>query len=343
MNHEDAQLACQRFATSKLHTESDLMKIQTLGFRGEALPSIASVSRFRLLTQSSEDMVGTEIQTEGAVAWSSQEKPAPQGTQVEVTDLFFNTPGRLKFLKTVGTEFSRICLAVQQAAMVHPGVHFRLIHNAHTVFDFPMTSTHSDRLIQVYGTRWMDRMLSIQNEQAGIRVTGLTVSPYHTRSSRTPQEIFVNRRAIKNTTITHAAYEAYGSFLPKGRHPIFVLFIEISPSTVDVNVHPAKREVRFSQPNVVHEVVKSAIRQPLKNQTVANVGLEPAEPAPEVASPVSNTTSAFQHQKSVGTFNSEVSTSLFMPDTTQQALRVGDAPETLTSQEARPFYSQTPG
>ena len=341
MNHEDAQLACQRFATSKLRSESDLTKIQTLGFRGEALPSIASVSKFRLLTKSPEDMVGTEIQTEGAVTWSTQEKAAPQGTQVEVKDLFFNTPGRLKFLKTVGTEFSRICLAVQQAAMVYPDVHVRLIHNAHTVFDFPSTMTHTDRLVQVYGSRFMERMLPLQYEQAGIRVTGLTASPYHTKSSRTPQEIFVNRRAVKNSTITHAAYEAYGSFLPKGRHPVFALFLDISPDAVDVNVHPAKREVRFSQPHVVHEVVKTAIRQPLKNQTVANVGLEPADPTSEVAPSVSNPTSSLHYQKSANSTNSEVTQSLFMPDT-KAGLHVEETPEKLTIQEARSFYAPTP-
>ncbi|WP_447969584.1 DNA mismatch repair endonuclease MutL [Nitrospira sp. M1] len=342
MNARDAQLACHRFATSKLRNESDLLNIQTLGFRGEALPSIASVSRFRILTQSSEAIVGTEIQSEGAVAWSTQEQPAPQGTQVEVKDLFFNTPGRLKFLKSVGTEFSRISLVVQQAAMVHHTVHFRLMHNAHTVFDFPETLTRLDRLVQIYGTRLIDRMLPLDYEDAGIRVTGLTVSPYHTRASRTPQEIFVNRRAIKNTTITHAAYEAYGSFVPKGRHPAFVLFLDISHTAVDVNVHPAKREVRFSQGDVVHAVIKAAIRQPLKKQTTANIGLEPAEPFPDRAMTVSHTTSSPVSRVPEKTSSSEATTSLFMPEMTQSAATSRETLQTPTSQESHHAYTPAP-
>ncbi|GJL52165.1 MAG: DNA mismatch repair protein MutL [Nitrospirales bacterium] len=342
MSPNDAQLACHRFATSKLRQESDLLNIQTLGFRGEALPSIASVSRFRLLTQSSEAVVGTEIQSEGAVAWSNQEKPAPQGTQIEVKDLFFNTPGRLKFLKSVGTEFSRICLAVQQAAMVHHSVHFRLIHNAHTVFDYPETPTRLDRLVQVYGTRLIDRMLPIQYEEAGIQVTGLTVSPYHTRSSRTPQEIFVNRRAIKNTTITHAGYEAYGSFLPKGRHPAFVLFLDISHGAVDVNVHPAKREVRFSQADVIHAVIKSAIRQPLKNQTNANIGLESAEPPSGPTSAVHHTTTPVSSRKPEHAINTKATASLFMPEMIQTVTTSAETLQDTTSQESQQSYAQNP-
>jgi len=342
MSLNDAQLSCQRFATSKLRQESDLLNIQTLGFRGEALPSIASVSRFRLLTQPSEAVVGTEIQSEGAVAWSTQEKPASQGTQIEVKDLFFNTPGRLKFLKSVGTEFSRICLAVQQAAMVHESIHFRLIHNAHTVFDFPVTPTRHDRLVQIYGTRLIDHMLPIDYHDAGIRVTGLTISPYHTRSSRNPQEIFVNRRAIKNTTVTHAAYEAYGSFLPKGRHPAFVLFLDISHAAVDVNVHPAKREVRFSQGDVVHTVIKTAIRQPLKKQTMANIGLEPAEPPANQVSSVHPPTSPVFSRMPEQTGNAEATASLFMPEMIQPVTTSGETLQSPTSQESQPTYESTP-
>ncbi|GJL56373.1 MAG: DNA mismatch repair protein MutL [Nitrospirales bacterium] len=342
MSARDAQLACHRFATSKLRHESDLLNIHTLGFRGEALPSIASVSRFRILTQSAESNVGTEIQSDGALAWTTQEKPAPQGTQVEVKDLFFNTPGRLKFLKSVGTEFSRISLVVHQAAMVHHTVHFRLMHNAHTVVDFPATRTRLDRLTQIYGTRFIDHMLSLDYEDAGIRVTGLTVSPYHTRSSRTPQEIFVNRRAIKNTTITHAAYEAYGSFLPKGRHPVFCLFLDISHAAVDVNVHPAKREVRFSQGDVVHAVMKAAIRQPLTTQTNVHIGFEPADPSQTPASPASHAMAPPSYRKPEKTSSTESTASLFMPDMTQPIGTSRDVLQSPTSQETSHGYASDP-
>ncbi|MGB0911593.1 MAG: DNA mismatch repair endonuclease MutL [Nitrospirales bacterium] len=340
MSPEDAQLACQRFATSKLRSESDLQQIQSFGFRGEALPSIASVSKIRLLTQAAGETVGTEMYSEGGMTWSRQEKPSPQGTQIEIKDLFYNTPGRLKFLKTVGTEFSKICLSVQQAAMVHHEIHFRLIHNTHTVLDFPEASTPTDRLLQIYGTKLMDRMLPVNFEEAGLRVSGVTASPYHTRSSRSPQEIFVNRRAIKNTTITHAAYEGYGSFLPKGQHPVFILFIEIPPTTVDVNVHPTKREVRFSHADVVHAVVKAAIRQPLKNQTFTNIGFRSAEKNLESTSSSAPFTPAPTYRETESREMREAVASLFMPEATQAPRNLGEAPQSLTTQESHAFYSQ---
>ena len=336
MHPDDARLACQRFATSKLRDESDLQNIQTLGFRGEALPSIASVSKFRLITQSAYSTVGTELYSEGGVTWSYRENPAPQGTQVEVNDLFFNTPARLRFLKSVGTEFSRICQAVQQAALVHHAVHFRLIHNDHSVFDYPQTQTATDRLVQVYGTRLIDRMLALDYEQADIQVTGLTVSPYHTRTSRTPQDVFVNRRAIKNTTITHAVYEAYGSFLPKGQHPVFAIFMNIAPSTVDVNVHPAKREVRFSQADVVHAVIKAAIQQPLKAQTRKNLVVELADKQPsETTSGGPYRTTLYSNPQSDTAFGKSTTAALFMPHTSETGTEVAIE----TSQETRPSYS----
>lgn len=263
MSRGDAQLACQRFATSKLRSEHDLLGISTLGFRGEALPSIASISKFCLRTIDRDALVGTEVQSEGGTSWSLADYVGAHGTQVEVRDLFFNTPARKKFLKTVSTEFSKICHAVQQAAMAWPGIHFRLIHNSHAVFDFPSVGSLEDRILQIYGNRFMNRVLPVKHERPGLRVEGYTVSPHETRTSRTTQEIFVNRRSVKNTTIAHAAYEAYGTFLPKGRHPIFALFVEIDPAAVDVNVHPAKREVRFANPEFIHATVKEAVRLPL--------------------------------------------------------------------------------
>ena len=260
MARENARLACHRFATSKLRSEADLHNIRTLGFRGEALPSIASISRFSLRTVQREDLVGTATSAEGGGSWALTDCSGAPGTQVEVKDLFFNTPARKKFLKTIATEFSKICQVMQQAAMAWPAVHFRLVHNGHSVFDLPSTKASQDRILQIYGDRFMKKVLPVDHERPGLRVQGYTVSPYHTGTSRTPQEIFVNRRPVKNTTISHATYQAYGSYLPKGRHPVFALFLDVDPTVVDVNVHPAKREVRFSHPDVIHSAVKEAVR-----------------------------------------------------------------------------------
>ncbi len=261
MNREDAQLASQRFATSKLHAEEDLFTLTTLGFRGEALPSIASVSRFSLKTIQSDSLVGTEIHSEGGVAWGVQEYAGAPGTQVEVRDLFFNTPGRLKFLKTVSTEFSKISYTVQQAATINPQIHFRLLHHSHKILDYPGVSTLQDRLVQMYGPTFLERFLPLNQTTGPFQVAGFTVSPHHAKTTRTPQEIFVNGRPIKNTTIVHAIYEGYKSFLPKGKHPQFILCLQLDPQTLDINVHPTKREVRFSHPEMLHSGIFHAIKR----------------------------------------------------------------------------------
>jgi DNA mismatch repair protein MutL len=260
MTRIDAQLACQRFATSKLRTEEDLHALTTLGFRGEALPSIASVSRFHLKTVPSETTLGTHLHSTGGLTWEVQDYSGPQGTQVEVRDLFFNTPGRLKFLKTVPTEFSKICYVIQQAAAVHPEVHFRLRHHNHKVLEYPAAPTPQDRLLQLYGSEFLERFFPVSHHTDSFQLTGFTVSPHHARTSRNPQEMFVNGRPIKNTTISHAVYEAYGSFLPKGKHPQFILFVHLDPQTIDINVHPAKREIRFSHPEFIHTGIFHAIK-----------------------------------------------------------------------------------
>ncbi len=263
MNREDAQLACQRFATSKLQVEQDLESLTTLGFRGEALPSIASISKFRLQTQPHDADTGTEVYAEGGLDWTTQDYAGAPGTHIEVRDLFFNTPGRQKFLKSASTEFSKICHVVQQAAAVHPHVHFQLSHKQQKVLEYPKTESIKDRLLQIYGRPFTERFLPIQSQTDALNLTGFIVSPNHARSSRTPQDIFVNGRPIKNVTVLHAVQEAYRSLLPKGRHPQFILFLTLAPNFLDVNVHPTKREVRFSRQEIVHSGVLRALRETL--------------------------------------------------------------------------------
>lgn len=273
MSRADAPLACQRFATSKISHPRDLTGIATYGFRGEALPSIAAVSRFRMLTARRHSLTGTAVVIEGADVRSIEERGAAPGTRVEVEELFFNTPARRKFLKTTATEFSHITHVVQQAALVNLHTQFRLTHNDHVVFDYPKVATLEDRLLQVYGPRLMGMMLPIHYEQADVRVRGLIVNPYHAKTGRAPQEMFVNRRPVKNTTIAHAVYESYGSFLPKGRHPTFALMVEVAPNEVDVNVHPSKREVKFRTPDLIHRAIKAAVRGPLQKNVMGTPAL----------------------------------------------------------------------
>ncbi len=260
MTPADAALAFQRHATSKLRSEQELFTVRTLGFRGEALPSIASVSKVRLVTACRHEPVGTRLVLTGGALAKSEETAAAPGTQIEVEELFFNTPARKKFLKTTVTEFSHICQVVQQAALAWPGTQFRLTHNGQEVMDYPAASSRRDRMLQVYGARFMEQAVAVSGERAGIRLEGAVIQPMHTRAGRTPQELFVNGRAVKNASVAHAVYDAYGAYLAKGQHPQFVLFLDVDPDRVDVNVHPTKREVRFADQDAVFHTVRHAVR-----------------------------------------------------------------------------------
>jgi DNA mismatch repair protein MutL len=260
MTPADAPLAFQRHATSKLRSEHDLFTLRTLGFRGEALPCIASVSKVRVVTACRTEPVGTRLLLTGGALTKCEEAAAAPGTQIDVEELFFNTPARKKFLKTTTTEFSHICQAVQQAALAWPGTRFRLTHNGQDVADYPAAASRRDRILQVYGMRFVEQSAAVSGERAGIRVEGLTIQPMHSRAGRNPQELFVNRRAVKNAAVSHAVYDAYGAYLAKGQHPQFVLFLDVDSERVDVNVHPTKREVRFADQDLVFQAVRQAVR-----------------------------------------------------------------------------------
>ncbi|MGH7259737.1 MAG: DNA mismatch repair endonuclease MutL [Nitrospiraceae bacterium] len=267
MTPADAALAFQRHATSKLRSELELSTIRTLGFRGEALPSIASVSKVRLVTACRHEPAGTRLVLTGGALAKSEETAAAPGTQIEVEELFFNTPARKKFLKTTATEFSHICQVVQQAALAWPGTRFRLTHNGQEIVDYPAASSRRDRMLQVYGVRFVEQAVAVSGERAGIRLEGAVIQPMHARAGRTPQELFVNGRAVKNASVAHAVYDAYGAYLAKGQHPQFVLFLDVDPDRVDVNVHPTKREVRFADQDAVFHTVRHAVRTAIGAET----------------------------------------------------------------------------
>jgi len=260
MGQADALLAFQRHATSKLRSEEDLVGIKTLGFRGEALPSIASVSKVRMVTACRHEPVGTRLMLTGGTITKTEEAAAAPGTQIEVTDLFFNTPARRKFLKAVTTEFSHLCQIVQQAALAWPGTQFRLKHNGQDVLEYPPVSSLRDRVLQIYGARFLKDIIAVREERPGFLLEGFTVNPVRTRAGRSPQDLFVNRRPVKNATVAHAVYDGYGGHLSKGQHPVFVLFLAVDPDRVDVNVHPTKREVRFADQDMIHQSVRQVIR-----------------------------------------------------------------------------------
>ncbi len=263
INRADLPRAFERHATSKLRSDRDLASVTTMGFRGEALPSIASVSHVLVTTATRQDTVGSQLTLVAGAGGSLVDAPAVPGTRIDVSNLFFNQPARKKFLKSTTTEFSHISHVVQLAGLAWPSVHFRLTHNGQEILNYPAVTADRDRILQVYRQAFLDRTIELRGRTAGLSIRGVMVDPIHARSSRTPQELFVNRRPIRNATVFHAVMDGYGSFLPKGHHPTFVLFLDIEPDRLDVNVHPTKKEVRFAETEALHQLVRQSVRHAL--------------------------------------------------------------------------------
>jgi DNA mismatch repair protein MutL len=284
ISRADLPRAFERHATSKLRSDKDLASVTTMGFRGEALPSIASVSHVLATTATRQDTVGAQLSLVGGAGGPITDAPAVPGTRIEVSNLFFNQPARKKFLKSTTTEFSHISHVVQLAGLAWPSVHFRLTHNGQEILNYPAVTADRDRILQVYRPAFLDRTIEVRGRTAGLSIRGVMVDPVHARSSRTPQELFVNRRPIRNATVFHAVMEGYGSFLPKGAHPTFVLFLDIEPDRLDVNVHPTKREVRFAETESLHQLVRQSVRHALGGSERSVVsGLMPTGVPPSVS------------------------------------------------------------
>lgn len=277
MSKEDARVAFERHATSKITSDADLEAIRTMGFRGEALSSIASVSHIRLFTTERGARSGVMIEIEGGTIKAVSETAAAQGTSLEVGHLFYNTPARLKFLKSPATEFSHILSAVSRQAMAHPSLRFRLTHNKKPVIDLPSSQSLQERTFQLYGGEIVENVFEFSGGRDDVYLHGLIGRPPYTRADRTHQDFYVNHRAVKNPSLTHALYGAYGDMLMRDRHPIGFVFIEIDPAFVDVNVHPTKAEVRFRNQSQIHDLVRDVIREGLRAQGM-QVSAAPAEP-----------------------------------------------------------------
>ena len=282
----DLPLAFECHATSKLRSDDDLTSIATMGFRGEALPSIAAVSHVHVATSTREDTIGARLSLIGGVQQAMADAPPVVGTNIEVIDLFYNQPARKKFLKSVSTELSHISAIVQQAALAWPSVHFRLTHNGHEVLNYSTVMSERERILQVYQPGFLDKTVEVRGRMAGCTLSGTMVDPVYARSSKVPQDLFVNRRPVRNATVFHAVIEGYGSLLAKGHHPTYVLFLDIDPDRIDVNVHPAKREIRFADQEMVYRFVRQTVRHAfsgVERKLVLGMGSE--EPVAETASP----------------------------------------------------------
>jgi len=266
MNHDDALLALERYATSKIYSDADLFSINTLGFRGEALPSIASVARFTLVTRPTDSDSGTEIRVEGGKIKQVSEVGAPPGTMVSVAHLFYNTPARRKFLKTVNTEMGHIADIVASIALGRPDVQFQLIHNSKKVKSWPAAADQTERVLGVLGADMHTEFFQIEKESQDVKVSGWISSPRMSRKTSRGTFIFVNGRFVRDRVIQHALFEGYTQRLVKGQFPVAVVYITVPFGQVDVNVHPTKSEVRFAKHRMVHDLVKSAVAETLDRQ-----------------------------------------------------------------------------
>jgi DNA mismatch repair protein MutL len=287
MVRDDALLAFERHATSKLHTSDDLLQIRTLGFRGEALPSIASVSRLTLETHAADEDAGTEVEIAGGKILRVEDSGTPAGTTIAVRELFYNTPARRKFLKSEQTELAHIAALVTHYALAHPERHFELHSATQALLIAPAVASTGDRLFQIFGRDTAALMLATAAEmdfaRAGLpepppwkreqdytppdpgflRISGFVSKPELQKLNRNSIYVFVNHRLVRDRVVLHALTEAYRNIIPPTSFPVVLLFLEMPPQEVDVNVHPAKTEVRFRQSGFVHDFIRDTVRTTL--------------------------------------------------------------------------------
>ncbi|HTB98944.1 MAG TPA: DNA mismatch repair endonuclease MutL [Terracidiphilus sp.] len=287
MNRDDALLAFERHATSKLRTAKDLLSIATLGFRGEALPSIASVARVTLDTATREDPTGTHMEIAEGRIHHVDDAALPRGTTIAVADLFFNTPARRKFLRAESTELAHVTALVTHYALAHPEKHFELLSASHTLVSAPPVARTAERIYQIFGKETLAQLLPVAAEtplaHAGLpepppwkkdpdepvrdpgtlRLSGFYSKPELQKLNRNSIYIFVNKRLIRDRLLMHAITEAYRNVIPPTSFPVVLLFLEMPPEEVDVNVHPAKTEVRFRQQSMIHDFVRDSLRTAL--------------------------------------------------------------------------------
>ncbi len=308
MSRDDALLAFERHATSKIRSSDDLLSIATLGFRGEALPSIASISRLELVTRPAAQSSGTRVEIAGGKVLAVEDAGGPAGTTLAVRDLFFNTPARRKFLRAETTELSHVTALVTHYALAHPEMHFELHSATHALLTAPPVREAAERIYQIFGADTLDQLLPLAAERrfdhAGIpepppwrragdyrppdpgflRLSGFVSKPSLQKLNRNSIYIFVNQRLIRDRLILHAIVEAYRNIIPPTSFPVMLLFLEMPPHEVDVNVHPAKTEVRFRQQSLVHDFVRDSVRVALMKARPAAAFMEALTASPRASS-----------------------------------------------------------
>ncbi|MBP7058385.1 DNA mismatch repair endonuclease MutL [Candidatus Gracilibacteria bacterium] len=298
MDKDDAVLAFARHATSKISILEDLFRINSYGFRGEAIASIASVSLMTIQTKKAGALEGTIVSAEGGQIRMVKAIGAPEGTQIEVRNLFFNTPARKKYLKNDATEYGHILSTVTSMALASPQVSFKLIHDGKTVFDLPASEDVMIRIRSLLGRDMAENLVPVFYGHSKISLTGFVGKPSIARASRLGQYLFVNGREVKSHVLSYAVKQSFYSLLPKEKYPVFILFFQIDPMYVDVNVHPRKMEVRFSDEKEIFKIVISACGKALENYVLAPK-IEDQKPEEKDASQITEQTelSAYSSQR----------------------------------------------
>jgi len=263
MNRHNALLAIERHATSKIRTAEEVEAVATLGFRGEALAAISAVARFTLITRPTDDLHGTEIRIAGGKLQDVADAGCPVGTRVEVRNLFFNVPARRKFMRTESTELAQIRQLFSVYALAHPETGLSLVSDGREVYNLPAGGSLADRIVELYNPSFLSHLRPLDFEVGAVKITGFAGLPQTGRKNRSDQYIFINGRPASAPVIHHALNEAYHAVLARGRYPSVFLFIETPSEQVDVNVHPAKKEVRFHRPSMVRDAVIAAIGKAL--------------------------------------------------------------------------------
>jgi DNA mismatch repair protein MutL len=362
MSRDDALLAFERHATSKLRTADDLLAIATLGFRGEALPSIASVARVTLETATGDDAAGTRIEIAGGKIHDVADAALPRGTIITVSDLFFNTPARRKFLRAESTELAHVTALVTHYALVHPEKHFELVSASHTIVTAPPVARTAERIYQIFGKETLSQLLPVAAElpldrvglpepppwkvdpdapkrvPGTLRLSGFYSKPELQKLNRNSIYIFVNKRLIRDRLMMHAITEAYRNVIPPTSYPVVLIFLEMPPEEVDVNVHPAKTEVRFRQQTLVHDFVRDSLRTALVKARPAAGFLDALNSQP-TASPSLIPTAVSPLPSAASTMRDS------MPDSDPEALARagGDAePFRLTPRQPSPVPGRLP-
>lgn len=284
MSQDDAILAFEHHATSKLHTAEDLSSIATLGFRGEALPSIASISRLSLKTRvdGSDSIPGTEIEIHGGVLRAVKPASWDKGTEITVRDLFFNTPARRKFLRSNDTELGHIARLVTHYALARPEIRFTLESEGRVLIDAPAVGSLKERVYQIFGDGFLDNLVELSGQSGSIRVHGFTSRPHEQRTNAYSQFFYVNLRMVRDKVLTSAARQAYRHCMPSSAYPVVILFVDLPFDEVDVNAHPAKTEIRFREQNVVHRLVLETMEKALVQSHSIPVYSHMPAPVPQI-------------------------------------------------------------